>query len=224
MSAAAVAPTSSSPAIRIGADERVLVIGASGSGKSVLVQAITSRWSRGLWIDTKDEVNLPNARVVTSAREAVRALPGRVVWRPAWDELTAGGTGGTAVVRPDVTDYVLRRMWELGGHGLGVHELGDVADQNRTPIMLGAVFRKGRARGIPAVVATQAPKGIPMVVRREASHVFVFALQLEEDRVYVASFTGEAVRAPLPLPFDYTFWHRGPDGIVRRLPRLTLGR
>lgn len=212
------------PTIRIAGNARILIIGPSGSGKSVLLTAITSRWSRGLWIDTKDEVSLPNAHVATNARDAVRAMPGRVVWRPSWDELQAGGQGGTMVVRPDVTDYVLRRVWEVGGMGVAAHELLDVADQNRTPIMLGAIVRKGRARGIPSAWATQTPRGIPMVVRREATDVFVFALQLAEDRLYVASFTADAVRDPLPLPFDYSFWHRGPDGAVRRLSRLERGR
>jgi len=189
----------------------------------VLLTAITSRWDRCLWIDTGDEVNLPNAHIAFTARDAIKALPGRVVWRPSWQELRPGGTGGTSVVRPELVDQVLRRVWELGHCGVGLHELGDVADQNSVPIMLGAIWRKGRKKAIPIVAATQAPVGIPRVARREASHIFCFALHDPEDRDTVASFTGPQIRdEPLPFPFDFTCWHRGPDGIVHKMPSISV--
>ncbi|MBT9174003.1 MAG: hypothetical protein DDT21_02414 [Syntrophomonadaceae bacterium] len=175
----------------------------TGSGKSRLLTRLAGAYSRALIVDPKDdpEAMLPNAAVVYDALSAVRALPGRVIYRPRRADMAQLGAH---------VDRVLDRIWSLGGgHAVILHELGDLAGADRVPPVLAECYRKGRSRGIPMLAATQRPVDIPRVAISEASHIFAFALMDQRDRDTLAAYMGDQVRAG--LPFTHSFWYRGPD-------------
>ena len=205
------------PAIRLRPGDKFLIAGQNGSGKSVLGTAV-GRGLAGSYpslvvYDPKDdpEALLPNMAIVTSADDAIRALPGHVLYRPSsvdmadvvanWDRICA-----------KIIDLSKRGA---GGAGFVVHELGDLGTSFAMGPAFAEVYRKGRSLAITVVGVTQRPVGIPVLVRSESQHVACFTLVDDSDRDTMARLMGPAIR-PRPLPLDHTFWYRGPDLRLRR--------
>lgn len=205
------------PAIRLRPGEKFLIAGQNGSGKSVLAtslaRGLAGSYRTVVIYDPKDdpEALLPNMAVVHTVADALRALPGHVLYRPidaemarivdAWDEIVA--------------KVLYLAKLGAGGGALVVHEVGDLG----TPFRMGPVFaqahRKGRSFPITVVDVTQRPVGIPVLIRSEAQHVAAFTLLDASDRDTMAALMGPAIRLG-PLPLDHTFWYRGPDLRLRR--------
>ena len=182
----------------------------AGSGKSRLATRIASAWHRVLVYDPKHdaEATISNATIAYTADAALRALPGRVIYRPGRDELG------------DIArhfDRLVARTFDLGSHAIVIHELGDLADGNRIGPALSQATRQGRSRFVPIVFVTQRPLDIPRVAVTESGHAFLFHLIDPRDRAVVAGWMGERVRAAIPK--DYSFWYRDPrSGLHRCAP------
>jgi hypothetical protein len=204
--------------IPIAAGQKCLIAGQNGSGKSVLAAEWTKGLDRVVVYDPKDDpaADLSNAAVLHRAKDVIRALPGRVIYRPErteqaqivarWDEICAKVMADAR--RGQYTAVV-------------VHELADLGSQFRIGPAFREVIAKGRAvdrrPAITVILVTQRPKGIPVLTRTEAHHVACFTLLDPDDRILMAKVMGgmtpggyEAI-AREPRPLDHTFWYRGPD-------------
>lgn len=204
-------------------------MGQNGSGKSVLATAIARSWAAGpvLIYDPKDdpEAAIANATVARTARDVVRRLPGRVVYRPDPGEFTRRQPGDLPGIRPIWArfDECLREMIRLAQVTrqpslVVVHELGDLGTPQACGPVLSEAIRKGRSLGITMVLITQRPVGIPVLVRSEAQHVAAFSLANPADRAVAAELmedVGDPRIGPLiranPLPLDHTWWYRSRD-------------
>jgi hypothetical protein len=205
-------------AIRIGPTDRLFAAGMNGSGKSVLATAIANRWDRFLIYDPKvdDEAVPPNSVVAYGVANALRALPGRVVYRPNPQE------SGSLVAK--AFDELVERVWRLGSHGIVVHEAADLAASDRElEPWLSAAWRAGRSRGIPGIALTQRPVNVPRLFLSEARHLALFTLVDRADREVMGRLMGPIV-VPEPLPLDHSFWYRAPDLTVRRIAPLGAPR
>lgn len=191
--------------------DRILIAGQSGSGKGYLMTAIVSRWEQVAVIDSKGDPKavIPNAKVTGDWREAVKALPGRVVYQPPRHEMRD---------HRKKVDAIIDRVLTLGYMGAAVHELNDAADESsegEAPAVF-ELFRKGRFYAVPSAVCTQRPKRIPLVCRTEASIAVTFVLIDPDDRDTMAAIIGPEVRtAPLALPFDRSFYVRDQRGRIQ---------
>lgn len=183
----------------------MVIAGRRGTGKTVLATSIASRWDRVLVYDPNmdPEAVPPGAAIRYGYRDALRALPGRVVWRP---------TAAENDEIPDLFDRLVRRILELGGaHAVVVNELADLgtADRSLTPFT-SSLLRTGRRRRTPVIGVTQRPVNVPRLFISEASHAVMFRLEDRDDRRRMAEILGPEV-VDEPLPPDFSFWYRGPD-------------
>jgi hypothetical protein len=186
----------------------------SQSGKSTFGTKIINAWELVFVDDPKGDPKavIPNAKVTGDWREVVKALPGRVVYQPDRHEM---------VDHRKKVDAILDRIFGLGGHhGVALHELPDVADdqsERETPAIY-EIFRKGPFHCIPIVAMTQRPVNIPKVARTESTVVFTFALMDDDDIRTMAGIMGRRVREePLALPFDYSFYVRNQRAELARI-------
>lgn len=153
--------------------DRTFVGGVTGSGKSVLINHLASRFrcQRFLY-DTKDEFTIPGVDRVHSVAEIDWAQP--VIHYVDDDGDLAD------------TDRVFKTFWarKVGrdpskryGLVVVVHELADLCgDQpGATPRWVSNYIRKGRAHGLGLLAGTQRPRNIPRVARTECQHAFSFA-------------------------------------------------
>lgn len=195
------------------ASERFFVAGQNGSGKSVLASAVANAWPRVLVYDPKDdpEAELPNMAICYGVRAALRALPGRVLYRPTAAEMRSVGV---------YFDELVEVVYQRGAHGIVIHELGDLGatDRELGPY-LSAATRQGRSRRIPIVGVTQRPVWVARLFKTEAVHFAAFHLVDVDDRRDMARLMGPGV-LDHPVARDFSFWYRAPDLRLRHIAPL----
>lgn len=192
--------------MRIGRGDRVLIVGHTGSGKSTLASAIAARWPRVLVLDPKNdpEAVLPNSHVAWGVRDALAALPGRVIYRPTPADLDD---------LPAAFDLLCRRIFVAGGGcGILLHETADVAPSSGSKRWLGACIRQGRSMSIPIIFCTQRPAWIDRLALSEPAHVYLFRLWNTSDLRTIRAVMGADFDDRPPLHAEHAFYYRGPDG------------
>jgi hypothetical protein len=161
-------PPAPEPTSGLRFNDRTLVLGETGSGKSVLLNLLLSqlRCQRVL-LDTKWEWTVDGIEPVSDV--------GAIDW--------------TAPVihyrddRGDLADFdrlfeaCLRRRGAAGyGLVVCVHELADLCGHSTgaTPKWVNAYITKGRAHGLGLLGGSQVPVNMPMAAKTQAQHVFAF--------------------------------------------------
>lgn len=229
----------------IEAGQKVLVIGMNGSGKSVFASGLMRSWDRGSVVifDPKDDPEAGDpARdqlaLVHTAAEAVRRLPGRILYRPSLsdrttvldrDRLPPSGDGSRPRIPPLWCrwDDICRKLLALGADGsdsavVVEHEAADLGTSAQIGPLHAETIRKGRSLGITLVLVTQRPLGIPVLMRSEAQHVVLFTLTDPASRREAAALLAPADHPELvasirsaPLPLNRYWLYRGPDFRLR---------
>lgn len=180
MTTSSPAPTSEPEAGGIRYTDRVFIAGVNGSGKSVLINHIATRFACQRFLyDTKEEFDVPGVTPVRSIAEIDWSLPLIHYVDDAGDL--------------DDTNRLFRVFWQrkASGRAYGlivvVHELADLcADQpGKTPQWVGNYIRKGRAHGLGLIAGSQRPRNIPRAARSECQHVFSFAQGFDPEDVPV---------------------------------------
>lgn len=179
------------------------MFGANRSGKSTLINAIASRWDRFLMYEPKGEAEmiLPNTAIARSGEEAARRLPGRVV-------VTPSDVGASKRARQDF-DLAVRRVLQLRGHAIVIHEGHDLGDEDDAEPALSQAVYQGPGMGIPMLYAFQDPVGIWRKFFTQASIVIVFFLQSDLHRSILARELGhEGFRRRVPFDHSFLVWRR----------------
>lgn len=178
-------------------------MGQTGSGKSYLATAIANRWRRVLVFDPKGSVAMPNAVRALTFDDALRALPGRVIWVPTAEELPRA--------RELWDELIATKIWNVsprGYHGLVVHETFYLGNANKGwGPYYEVAHTQGRELFVPIIDCCQRPVGFPRETKSEATHVACFFLRDEDDRRSMAEVMGPAVIEPTPFSHDY--WYCG---------------
>lgn len=184
---------------KIRADERVLFVGRTGSGKTTLADRIIRTLGyRTVVIDPKHRWEFPGYRLVESYDPDPRLI--RQVFRPKDDE------------QEDWRDAerFLEDVWNAGERTVVyIDELTRLSTPRRTIPILADFVRLGRQAGMGTWYASQRPKDVPSLFLSEAEHWFVFDLRYIADREKCVGFLGENVSQRVTEP--YAFWYSNPN-------------
>lgn len=171
--------------ISLRSDDRILICGKTGSGKTFLGRYITRPLSRLVVLDGKG--TLAEWELAPYDTEAKRALMRNEPIR-------------TRVVAPigvdnlDFWDEVLRVCFVAGNVTIYIDELYAVSPpNNRASNILWSAYTRGRELGVGVWSSTQRPVWIPLFALSEAEHFFMFRLQLNDDRARMSEFMGTEV-------------------------------
>ena len=108
-------------------------------------------------------------------------------------------------------------IYRYGETAVGVDEVVGVVNANKSAPGFDALLTQGRELGITALVCTQRPRGVPPTILSEADHLFVFALNRDDDRKAVAESCG-----PYPSPADgshrFVYWAPALDRAIECAP------
>lgn len=186
-----------------------MIVGTTGSGKTVLSKYLLRFCNRVIVLDPKHEFMLPGFKVNKFSFPNPWTKEFRLVLRPRpteEDDLRMAAFLQTAYRRKNVTIYC--------------DELAVIDDlYPETLKQLKVIQVTGRSKHVAVWNATQRPRNFPRVFMTESEVFFMFRLQSEEDRDYMAGFVGNEVEEKIPL---HDFWYFRGEESAPRLMRLDL--
>ena len=168
--------------ISINSSDRILVVGRSGSGKSVLVKAVLlPNYDNYVFWDIKKENNdiIHDALVKTPAglKYALDRY-NKILYQPASVEM-------------DDFDAICRLIFEHKNMMLYVDEATRVSSPMKIPYWLNVIVTQGRSVNVGLIAASQRPKNISNTIISESLHFFIFGLNMATDRERMAEMMGK---------------------------------
>lgn len=181
----------------IKSNERVLIVGRTGTGKTYLAKHLVREYKNVVALDTKGTLSIPNFVLVREPRNLHRiAKNSNVVFRTPW--------------RWSNEEFDNFFLWciERGETIVYIDELYRVASEHTRPNSpLGAIATQGRELGVALWAATQRPSRIPTFLMSEAEHNFVFKLRLPIDRKRLEDLMEQEEPDWSELPSDRAFYY-----------------
>lgn len=210
-----------SPLIYVQGDERVIITGANGTGKTTLVKKLllprVPKSHCVVILDPKRDKEWVKIPDVPRRFRAFTLKPG--VWAYRWpetDEL-AKETGFVDL---------MRTIWKKGNVLIISDETQSLFPGTYTMTrQVDRLNREGRQRGIGWWWLMQRPSAVPMQILTEAESWAVFTLRNGDDRDKVAKFMGDEVREPLPPDGhrrSHNFWWLRRGMVQPKVMRLNL--
>jgi energy-coupling factor transporter ATP-binding protein EcfA2 len=191
------------PKISLKSNERVLIAGKTGSGKTYLARYITDPLKRLVVLDGKGTLSGWGLDTFnpSTMRELIAGKPARLRAIPGMNENPA-----------EYCEQVLQACYLAGNITIYIDELYAIAPPNKKPPdSLWSIYTRGRELGIGVWAATQRPVWIPLFTMSESEHFFLFRLQLEEDRARMSAFMGERVIETIKDPHGFYYSRADSD-------------
>lgn len=188
-------------------DQRLVFVGATGSGKTVLAKHFLPRLNRVVVIDPKHTFKLDGFK----ARRTVPMIgkQWRIVYRPRPED------------DEDLADFC-DDLFRMKNVTIYIDELSTLAERYpTTTAVIADIARTGRERHVAVWSALQRPRWVPRVFFTEAEGVFMFNLRSGEDRAYMAQFTGPEVLDPIE---KFSFWYANADDEHPALMRFNINK
>ena len=193
--------------ISISDEQRIAIVGTTGSGKTVLAAHLLSGLTRVVVIDPKHTFNLDG-------------------FKTGW-QLPLFSKDYKLIVRPrrGQDERLGNLLYTLLGSGnliIYVDELATMVNSYKLSVeVLEEIARTGRERHVGLWTATQRPAWIPKIFLTESETYIMFQLRTENDRKYMAGLMGDEVRLPIE---KYQFWYLAPGAREPALLTYDLNR
>lgn len=181
--------------VKIETDERASIIGATGSGKTVLCKYLLNyAGDRVLVIDPKHTFQHEGYKV--GRKLPILNTDFKTVYRPNRGD-------------DDKLVKLLSEAYKRGNVRIYVDELATTAQAfPKATRILEDIARTGRERHISLWSATQRPRHVPLSFFTESEVWFVFLLRDPRDRSHVRDVVGVEVMERIPM---YHFWYSRPS-------------
>ena len=196
--------------ISIKSNDRALIIGKTGSGKSYWIKKMLPSFNRFIFYDPKHQHNDVKALLVKdikALRSAFYKYP-KIIYRPF-------------VPNDDEFNEICRICYFRGNMTLILDEVSYHVSSNRIQHFHKILMTTGRTRGIGVWNCTQRPREVVHnVLISETDHVICFRLNLLTDRKKLAeSFSEIFMTADELTDYKYIYYNERLD-IAETLPPI----
>ena len=208
--------------IGIGRNDRAVLIGATGCGKTTLARLLVEdpnkRYSVvydakisdaiGEWSEGGRQVIYHDFGQLQEAEEP------RLIYRPPYTEERD----------PQAQDRFFEWVYFRYRTRLYIDEAYSILGGSRPSFHLQACITRGRERGISTVIATQRPHNIPLIFLTESEHSYVFRLQGLSDRQRVEELTNGLCTVDMQMGLaNHEFYYFNVfEGLFPRKLKLNL--
>lgn len=188
--------------LRIGRDDRAILIGKTGCGKTTLARYLIEDDIKPYSVvyDAKISETIgkwqSTQKIYTNFADLPYAEDERIIYRPPFKEER------DAVMQDAFFEWVYFRK----NTRLYIDEAYAILGGTNPSFHLQACLTRGREKGVSTIIATQRPKRIPFIFMSEAEHYYLFKVRLAEDmqRVYELTGLDPVLQASLN---DYEFYY-----------------
>lgn len=200
-------------------DERGLVVGRTGSGKSQLTKFMLWHMPGSIIYDTKGEGAFDEmGPVVKTVDDAFRVFAeegdavDHVVVRPP----------GHLLAYPMVLDDMLMEHYERGeGITAYIDEALQFHRNGRAGPGYVNLLTRGRSKGITTLTSTQRPAFLSLFALTEVDHIYVMRLQHHDDMQRVANILPDYDKRER-VPFYHIDYANAREETITRLPPIDI--
>lgn len=180
-------------------NQRVALIGKTGSGKTYLEQQISLSWERFVVFDAKGTIPLKGWNL----EEGSSALR----------QLRNGHSARIRVRESDPRKWLswLDLIWQLHNVVLYIDEMSLVNPSTNPSLELRKLYQQGRELGVGVHASTQRPRNVPAIMFSEADWIFAFRMSRAEDRKTVADYGDEKETMRKPIRDPHGFYTYSPS-------------
>jgi len=172
-------------------EEKITIVGASGSGKSYLANVIMKSLNGvAVWVfDPNFQFHSSRAMVFNDLTELLKVYD--------------GAKRGHYILQPhDNSENTFRRFnseaFKRGNLVIIEDEIHNFCTKQKMIKEFNQVILSGRPRGISVISISSRPASCPNHVLSNSKHVFAFKLNLESDLKFLESFLGRDVWILMP--------------------------
>ena len=183
-------------------DEHVLVAGATGTGKTYLAAKYLEGYNNVVVLDTKamfynwEKMEATGEVVVIDRLANIGKVKNKkIIYRPVFQELNE-----------EMYNHFFSWIYRRENTIVLIDETMQISPTPfKLPEFAKGILQRGRQKNVSIWALTQRPQNISPLFISEAKHLFVFRLNLEQDRkklVHVAGFDEF-----MHKPEKYVFWY-----------------
>jgi hypothetical protein len=203
-------------AIRMGPNDRGVLIGKTGGGKTTLARFLIEDQRKPFSVvwNPKNSESIGDWRGHTrleTLRECQDCDDPRIIYTPdpfhAEDDQTQRDLFFWIYERKHTRFYIDEATSVQYGGG-------------RIPRHLNAVINRGRERGVSTLTATQRPSGVPLNILSESEHYYVFKVLMPQDRARIEQVTGITFEDQASLEDFEFFYFNTSRGVLPRKIRI----
>lgn len=177
-------------------DGRGIIVGQSGSGKSVLARSLIYHIDKLIIIDPKRMFKpLPGMKVFNCPKKLKRSRSTFAMYRPS------------PALLDDMDSYneVYKYAYELGNITVYTDEIVGVITETKYPKYLKICYQMGREKSVRMLTSTQRPAWIPLFIVSECTSFYTFRLVMARDIKRMQEC--QPLYNPKNLPSRYIFWY-----------------